>query len=213
MGFESGRDLAAIGAHIERHWGPVHEVFHEIESDYVHIDVHVVRATPERPYHVLVTSGMSDRPMKVPEGAEECGYAELLLALPQNWPVDHASFDDERNYWPVRQLKRTARFPHLYESWLWVGHTVTNGDPPEPFASNVGFCGGLLSSPVLCHKDAWCLAISPEKQIQFLSLIPVYLEELLFAWKVGADALIKRLNEIGVTELVVKDRRNVCEGQ
>ncbi len=113
----------------------------------------------------------------------------------------------------VANFSITARFPHLYESWLWYGHTVTNGDSLEPFASDVGFCGGLLSSPVLCDKDAWCLEISPEKQIQFLSMNPVYLEELLFAWKVGADALIEGLDEIEVTEVVVKDRKNVCEGQ
>jgi hypothetical protein len=143
-------------------------VLHEVESEFVHIDVHVVRATPERPYHVLLTSGMSDRAMKVPEGAEECGYAELLLAPPRNWPVDYASFEDELNYWPVRQLKRTARFPHVYESWLWCGHTVTNGDPPSPCARR-WFVRSFGSRPL--RQGRGCLRAVRE-EIQFLSVIP-----------------------------------------
>ncbi|WP_251274378.1 hypothetical protein, partial [Enterobacter hormaechei] len=36
--------IEAISAHLERHLGPVSGVFHEIISDLVHIDVHVVPA-------------------------------------------------------------------------------------------------------------------------------------------------------------------------
>ena len=211
LGFESARDLEAISDHIERHWGKVEEVFHEIVSEYVHIDIHLVRATAERPYHFLLTSGMSDRPMLVPEGEEERGYAELLLALPATWPVDHASFRDERNYWPFRQLKQAARFPHVYKTWLWYAHTFSNGDPPEPYAPDVSFCASILSIPALCDQEAWQLEISPEKRIHFLSLIPIYEEELRFARSTGSNALFDRLDDIDITELVFKNRKNVCK--
>ena len=55
-----------IARHIERCLGPVESVFHELISDQVHLDVHWVKPTRGRPYHFLVTSGMSDRPMPVP---------------------------------------------------------------------------------------------------------------------------------------------------
>lgn len=64
--------IEAIGAHIERHLGPIHRVFHELVSDVVHLDVHWVQPTPERPWHNLVTSGMSDLAMSAPEGAGDC---------------------------------------------------------------------------------------------------------------------------------------------
>jgi hypothetical protein len=211
LGFESARDLEAIGDHIERQWGKVEEVFHEIVSEYVHIDLHVVRATAERPYHFLVTSGMSDRPMTVPEGSDECGYAELLVALPEGWPVDHAGFHDERNYWPFRQLKQAARFPHIHQTWFWYGHTFANGDPPEAYAPDVSFCASILSIPALCDQAAWQLEISPEKRIQFFSLIPIYEEELRFAWSNGSDALFERLDGIDITELISQNRKNVCK--
>ena len=49
--------------------GKFERVRHEIVSELVHVDVYWVKASSERPYHVLVTSGMSDRPMTVPAGS------------------------------------------------------------------------------------------------------------------------------------------------
>src|SRR6185295_19871223 len=71
------QNIEAIAAHIEKHIGPPDSVFHEIISDLVHIDVHFVAPAPERNFRTLVTSGMSDRPMNAPEGAEHLRYAEM----------------------------------------------------------------------------------------------------------------------------------------
>lgn len=38
-------DIDAISAHIERHVGRVHMVFHEIVSDELHIDIHHVKSS------------------------------------------------------------------------------------------------------------------------------------------------------------------------
>src|SRR6185369_17322023 len=113
-----GENIERIGEHIARYVGPVETVFHEIVSDLVHVDVHFVPADGEREYHTLVTSGMSDRPMTVPEGAEDFQFAELVLCRPDTWPLSQKDFNDENNYWPVRWLKQLARFPHEYDTWL-----------------------------------------------------------------------------------------------
>ena len=110
--------IEAISAHIERHLGPVSGVFHEIISDLVHIDVHVVPANDHCPYLRLVTSGMSDLPMTVPAevDADVPRYMELMVTLPADWPITQDAFEDERNYWPVRLLKGMARLPHEYDT-------------------------------------------------------------------------------------------------
>src|ERR1044072_886079 len=136
----SSADCAAISKHIEAHWGKVETVFHELCSDYVHVDVHYVKATKERPFHTLITSGMSDRPMRAPDGAEDFRYSELVISLPPEWPLDEESFKDEKNWWPIRWLKKLARFPHEYDTWFTWGHTIPNDDPPVPFAENTKFC-------------------------------------------------------------------------
>ena len=80
-------NIDRISDHIEKHIGPVASVFHELVSDLVHIDVHMVEPTPERPCYTLVTSGMSDKPMQAPEGHEDLAYTELMICLPPNWPL------------------------------------------------------------------------------------------------------------------------------
>lgn len=62
----------------------------------------------DRPFHVLVTSGMSDLAMTVPEGMEFFRRAELMIALPADWPIEGPRFEDEQGYWPIR-LAEDAR--------------------------------------------------------------------------------------------------------
>lgn len=106
-----GSLLEQISAHIERHLGPIEMVFHEIVSDTVHIDVHWVKPTRDFPFARLVTSGMSDLPMSVPEDSGAPAHLELMITLPGQWRFDEDALDDERWYWPVGLLKALARFP------------------------------------------------------------------------------------------------------
>src|SRR5438105_1371978 len=43
-------NIDRISAHIEQHFGKIAMVWHEIISDLVHVDVHWVQPTAERPY-------------------------------------------------------------------------------------------------------------------------------------------------------------------
>jgi len=202
--------MEPISQHIEACWGKSDTVFHEIVSEYAHIDLHMIKATPERPFHTIITSGMSDRGMTVPDGAEEYRLAELVISLPPDWPMDQESWKDERHWWPFRWIKQLARFPHQYATWLFCGHTIPNDDPPVPFAATTEFCCMLLGSPVLCSEEGGCLVIDDATKIYFHSLLPIYREEMDFALSHSADELLERLGEADVTELLEIGRTNVC---
>jgi Suppressor of fused protein (SUFU) len=204
--------IERISAHLEEHIGPVSVVFHELVSDLVHVDVHMVAPSAERSYSTLITSGMSDRPMKTPEGAGVPQYAELILSLPPSWPLTDEAFKDERNYWPVRMLKTLARLPHRYETWLGFGHTVpNNGDPAERYAENTELCCALLYQPQLIPEPALELKIDEEKTIWFYSVVPLYQEEMDLKLKKGSEALFKLLDAHDVNELIDIKRKNVCK--
>jgi predicted Zn finger-like uncharacterized protein len=204
-------EIEQISAHLEKHLGKVEMVFHEIVSDLVHLDVHWIAPTLERDFHTFVTSGMSDRPMSVPEGADELRYAELLISLPSDWPISMEAFEDERNYWPIRWLKQLARLPHEYETWLGVGHTVPNGDPPEPFSPDTKLCCWLLMPPLLVPEEFSPLVTSEEKTVHFYAIVPLYNEEVNFKLKRGLEALIDPLSRAEVSELLDLGRKNVCK--
>lgn len=95
-------------------------VFHELISDIVHIDVNIMEATPDEPYRVLYTNGMSDLPMTLPQEIRKeykhLERSELMMFLPADWPLTQKDFEAEENYWPIRLMKMLARFPHM--NWL-----------------------------------------------------------------------------------------------
>lgn len=208
--FGDEETITEIDRHVERYVGHVNAVFHEIVSDLVHLDIHWVEPTPERNYHTLITSGMSDRPMNVPEDAGEFRFAELLVCLPPEWPISEKAFEDENNYWPIRWLKMLGRFPHEYETWLGPGHTVPNGDPAEPFADNTKFCCWMTSAPMLFDEAFCTLPISPDKVIHFYGLYALYKQEMEYKLRNGADSLLDALSRVAQGELLDLGRKNAC---
>src|SRR3954451_3591762 len=121
--------VAAIEGHITKHFGEPTTAWHERVSPYVHIDVHIVEPRDDRPVFTLVTSGMSEKPMRA--NGEEL-YSELTMILPPSWPKpDTPGFRTPAGHWPYKLLNDLARLPHAFDTFLWAGHTVPNGDPPE----------------------------------------------------------------------------------
>ena len=203
--------IQEISDHIERHIGNIHMVYHEILSDTVHIDVHHVAPTQDRPFHTLITSGMSDLPMKVPEGAGSGKYMELMVTLPGNWEISKESFEDERWYWPVRQLKYLARFPHKFDTWFGWAHTIPNGDPAEPFAENTLLNGVILLPSINVPEQFYALQIDENKTIGFFSVIPLYEEEMDLKLRKGSDELLEKFDKYGISDIVDIKRRNVAK--
>lgn len=204
-------NIALISAHIETHIGPVETVFHELISTSVHIDVHIVAPTEDRPFYTLVTSGMSDRPMTVPEGAENLRYAELVLCLPADWPMGDEAWKDENNYWPIRALKTLARFPHEYQTWLCVDHTVPNGNPPQVYAPNCPYACALIGPVMSVSLDFAQLVVNPEKAIHFFGVHFIYQDELQFKLEAGVEPLLEAFDAVDHTELVDITRECVVE--
>jgi Suppressor of fused protein (SUFU) len=212
-----GETVMAVSNHIEKHIGKIEAVFHEIVSDLVHLDVYWVAPSEQFPFHSLVTSGMSDLPMKVPEGSEQSRYAELCILLPNDWKIAampysamEEVFKDENNYWPVRWLKIIARFPHEYDTWVASGHTIPNGPDAAPFAANTKL-GCMILLPSLSIRNGFSrLKVNKTKQINFYCLYPLYKEEMDYKLKKGLDALIDRFEKHHVTDVVDINRRNVC---
>ena len=207
---DEGRNLEAIDRHVQQHIGEVATVLHEIASDLVHVDVLYVAATPERPYQVFVTSGMSDLAMTTPEGVESFDRAELLIVLPESWPVTSESVHDENWYWPIRWLKYVARLPHQYKTWIGWGHTIPNGDPPESIA-NTGFVGVMASLPYWLSEDFHQLKADSGDTVRFYHLVPLYREEMELKLDLGAEELEERMDKAKIGFAIDTGRPNVAK--
>lgn len=209
--------IDAIEAHIDEFLGEPDVVYHEEESHIVHIDAHVLFATDHDDATTLVTSGMSARAMNVPgdvpEG-EKYRYTELALHLPFHWPQDWETLRKPENWWPIQTLFTLARLPHDQESWVWAGHTMANGEPPQPYAANTRLCAALVTPCFLLPEEFETMDRPGGGEITFHNVAFIFPEELEFCREHGSDAFFDRCKEAGLSpfELLVVDRqrRNVC---
>jgi hypothetical protein len=199
--------VAAISDHVTAQLGAEdYMVWHQKVSAYVHVDLHVVPPSEERPFFTLITSGMSEKPMRAPE--EDRAYCELVMALPPDWPMEREDFNDERNYWPFRLLQTLAVLPHQFETWLWSWHTVPNGDPPEPYAPGTGLCCAMLAPTRLVPKGLEVLH-HDGREIVFHGVYLLHADEMQSKLDGERDAVLRPLYEAGVTELVDPSRPSV----
>jgi hypothetical protein len=205
----------AIVEHVTKHVGPVTNVFQEMHSDVIRIDLLVAGPHEGRPFTTLVTCGMSELPMRVPlENPDdlalipELRYAELLLSLPPDWPLTPDAFQDEANYWPLRWLKRLARLPHRMEGWLGLGHTVPNGEPPQPLGPNTAFAGWLIDEPVVLPRELIKLRTG-QRVINFYAAVPLYPDEMEFKVRNGGGVLGRLLDQKKVNEQIDLNRPSV----
>jgi hypothetical protein len=188
--------IDAIDAHVQRHLGPVAEVVHQIDSPWVHVDVHCVEPTEERPWHTFVTSGMSERAMATKNPGLQ--YAELVLSLPPTWPL-------REEHWPLSLLQDLAELPHRFETLLGTGHTIPNGDPPQPYAPDTSLCCALIG-PALLVPDEFEHLTAAGRDISFLGVIVLTAAEMQLKLDQGLDALFDKLDEAEVSELLLPDR-------
>ena len=132
---EGSLQAKAIAAHVERHIGPIQQVYTDTEVDPP-INVLYVPPTEDRRYHTLITSGMSARAMNVSPESDAPTCVELMATLPRSWDLGAApdAGASASALWPLRELRRLARLPQQSKTWIGWGHTIANGSPPQPFA-------------------------------------------------------------------------------
>ena len=64
---------------------------------------------------------------------------------------------------------------------------------------------------MLAPEEFWELKINEEKTIHFLAIFPLYNAEMNFKLKHGAEALLEKFEQNGVTEVVDIKRKNTCK--
>ena len=200
-------EMSAIEQHIKNTFGEFENVFHELVSPDIHVDICLVPPSEERDYYTLVTMGMGAHRMNVPEELAEYKLerAELAIALPPDWKLDEESLKEEQWYWPIGLLKVLARLPIAEDTWLGFGHTM---DKQSPFAEGTKLCGALLVGPqdIVWTGGEVCTLPSGE-EVNFYQVIPLYRNEIEYKLEHDADALLKKM--AGISFVVNPTRRDV----
>lgn len=197
--------MIAIEHHISTYFGAFQHVWHEIVSPDIHLDICIVPPNEKREYYLAVTMGMGAYMMPIPveRKGQHLECAELCIALPCDWQL---GINDEFWYWPIRLLKKLARFPKERDTWLGWGHTVDN---QETYAEHVEFRGCMLIEPQNVPEDAYICNLDKERYVNFYQVIPLYDEEMDFKQQHNADLLLDRMEAANIDSVVDIYRSNV----
>lgn len=196
----SEEDMNAMEDFINTRFGKSEGVFHEWVSPDIHMDIVIIPPVKERNYYTLCTMGAGTYTMNVLEadrtGNNIADHAEYMIYLPADWDLSEEGLKDERNYWPIRQLKIAARGPiHSHEYMAW-GHTM-GYDNGAPFAFNSAFRALLLLSPAPdVHKTLSC-NLPSGITVEIFQLFPITSDEL--AVKKGKHGAMNLLKAIEAT--------------
>jgi len=164
-----------------RFFGDASSVSHEIIPLIPHIDVYTYEHGQHgRNYCTLVTGGMSDMEMSLPAGAK---------GAPRRVELIFYCSEPKQEY--LDTLRRLAHFPHDNKSWIGAGHTMPNGNPPEPFWDSP-VLDTLLFMPTIVNPDgglASRLRLA-EEPVHFLWVVPLTTPECNLKLAVGFDAIL-----------------------
>ena len=198
-------EMEAVEAHIQQYFGKFENVFHELSSPDIHVDICVVPPSGDRDYYTLVTMGMGAHRMNVPEELAEYKLerVELAIALPGNWKLKREDLKNERWYWPIRLLKALARLPIASDTWLGFGHTMDN---EEDFAKDTKLCAAILTGPQDTEDGSEVCILPSGEEVNFYQVIPLYRDELEYKLAHDADALLDKMN--GISFVVEPDRQD-----
>lgn len=180
-GSTDGNTEAREGVYREL-FGETAEVSHELVPQIPHIDVYSYRRRSKDGSEncVLVTGGMSDIAMRTPRGADVPRRVELILYCTEPKP----------EY--IETLRWVAHFPHNQKTWIGMGHTIPNGNPPGPIWGS-----DVLDTILLLSTVVQADAALPEKlsiagdPVDFLWVVPLTTAECNLKLEKGVGAILR----------------------
>lgn len=204
------KEMNLIEAHIDKYFGKLTYVNHEIESPDIHLDVCIIEPTPDRDYYTLITMGMGAHKMNVSKGfvKSKLNRAELIITLPSYWEFDT---NEEKWFWPIRLIKELGRLPIHSNTWLGYSHTISN---QSSYDKSTKLSGSYLSFPYEVRNDIKCFRkkIGMLKQINFYQVVPIYEEEMDYKLEKGVEEFEKLFPE-NFDMIVDPKRKNFAKGK
>jgi len=149
------------------------------------------------PVTVIVTNGLSNYKMPVPEKWEGREYNELYFCLPSYWEWEDT--DNPQMNWVFNWIQRLAKFVVEKETWFGHGHTMPCGEELKPLSATMKQNYFMLSDPLLLEREL-ATVILDDKEINFLSIIPLFKEEFEYKQSKGMFKFADKMISAGVTE-------------
>lgn len=157
-------ELEEITDFIEKNYGAVDIVGHEVESGDFHIDLAIIFPHDGANYYTICTMGRGAHKLDGLGGIKAC--QEFVLFLPAYWNVANESGNKEEYWWPIRLLKSVGRIDEYYGPFEILDLEENYNDFTKTSAlfftpSLTDFCGSTE------------VRLASGKSVEFLQMIPI----------------------------------------
>ncbi len=194
----------SLRSHLTAHFGTPRRVnLSDPDGNASPVELHIIRVDDMQ---IVVTEGMSVRPSLIGKGSPDGRFVELVMYLPDDWPIGQLLQYYKNVAWPIEWLCRIALSCDIRTTWVDAGTAViSNEGPLEPFASNTKLSHLLLlRSPY--EFGRW---VRPDGTIVSLfDVYPIYSEERDCLMNFGLSQLMSLFDEHLVSRVLSLKRKN-----
>ena len=149
------------------------------------------------PVTVLMTNGLSNYNMPVPERLMNRNFNEIYFCLPSYWEWEDT--ENPQMNWVFPWIKRLAKYVVDKQSWFGPGHTMPCGVAQERLSATMQQNHFFLTDPIYLDEELTPLKVG-EKKVYFLGIIPIFEDEMDYKSGKGTFKLLQKLSNAGVTE-------------
>ena len=146
---------------------------------------------------VLMTNGLSDYQMPVPEKEAGKEFRELYFCLPNYWDID--DMDNPRMNWVFPWIQRLSQYVIEKETWFGNGHTMPCGKEKQQLSPTMKQDHFMLLEPALLETELAPLNVDG-KTIHFLAIIPIFEAELNYKLSKGTKKFSQKFFRAGNNE-------------
>ena len=141
------------------------------------------------PITILMTNGLSDYTMPVSEKWKGREHTELFFCLPTYWDTEDS---ESPNFsWTYDWIFRLEQFVRERQTWFGPGHTIDCGNPPAAISPLMKEEHLIFLDPIFAVEEMKPLQ-TDEKTIHFLSIVPIFGDELDYKMGKGTQKFVKK---------------------
>lgn len=162
------------------------------------------------PVSLIMTNGLRNYSMPVPEKLAGQEHIELFFCLPSYW--DLSDLEDEAMNWPIYWIEKLSKHLVEKETWYGPGHTFSNGNPPKSFSATMKPNHLLIIDPIKLEEH-----LAPAKlkdlQVHFLAIIPIYEQEFDIKMAKGFGKFLRKFRAKNGSEILDDYRENIFKSR
>lgn len=182
----------------------------EIEGKANDLPLIQIKLDLKSPVTILMTNGLSSYKMPVPEKVKGREFIELYFCLPSYWDLDDRT--NANTNWVFPWIERLAKHVIEKKTWYGHGHSMPCGAEKKPLSDLMKQDHFFLVDPILLEEELAPINFG-DKSIHFLSIIPIYKDELDFKVARGTFKLLEVFNLKGVNEKLDDFRLTTLRGK